>query len=57
MAYQEAWIQNETVKQNIIFGKDFDEVLYNDCIKACALDLDLSLLPNGDKTELGERVN
>ena len=54
---QEAWIQNETVKQNIIFGKYFDEALYHDCIKACALDIDLNLLPAGDKTELGEKVN
>ena len=53
---QQAWIQNETVKNNILFGKTYDEVLYLDCIKACALETDLNLLPAGDKTEIGEKV-
>ena len=53
---QQPWIQNETVKNNILFGNDYDESLYNTCIKACALETDLNLLPAGDKTEIGEKV-
>ena len=54
---QQPWIQNETVKNNILFGKNYDETLCNECIRSCALDADLNLLPAGDKTEIGEKVN
>lgn len=49
------WIQNTTVKENIVFGGDFDEKRYSDVIYACSLESDLSLLPAGDRTEIGER--
>ena len=52
---QYAWIQNATVKDNILFGKEFDDKWYNDVIDACALRPDLDMLPNGDQTEIGER--
>ncbi|KAF2003407.1 hypothetical protein P154DRAFT_543812 [Amniculicola lignicola CBS 123094] len=52
---QYAWIQNTTVKENIIFGKDFDKQWYNKVIDACALRPDLEMLPAGDMTEIGER--
>ncbi|KAL2268688.1 hypothetical protein VTJ83DRAFT_3534 [Remersonia thermophila] len=52
---QYAWIQNATVKQNILFGKDMDKPWYDEVIKACALQRDLDMLPNGDMTEIGER--
>lgn len=52
---QSAWIQNATVKENIIFGTDFDEEWYNEVIDACALRADLDMLPSGDATEIGER--
>ncbi|KAI0157470.1 P-loop containing nucleoside triphosphate hydrolase protein [Xylariaceae sp. FL1272] len=52
---QYAWIQNATVRQNILFGKDMDRSWYKDVIKACALEPDLDMLPNGDATEIGER--
>lgn len=52
---QEAWIVNATLKDNIIFGNDFDETKYNNVIAAAALVPDLAQLPNGDKTEIGER--
>jgi ATP-binding cassette, subfamily C (CFTR/MRP), member 1 len=34
---QTAWILNATLKENILFGKSFDEKLYNEVIDACAL--------------------
>ncbi|GMF01738.1 unnamed protein product [[Candida] boidinii] len=49
------WIQNATVKDNILFGKDFDQEKYRTVIKACALENDLDILPAGDRTEIGER--
>ncbi|KAI5358713.1 putative AAA+ ATPase domain, ABC transporter type 1, transmembrane domain-containing protein [Septoria linicola] len=52
---QYAWIQNATVKENIIFGKDYNRKWYNEVIDACALRPDLEMLPAGDLTEIGER--
>ncbi|XP_031342453.1 probable multidrug resistance-associated protein lethal(2)03659 isoform X4 [Photinus pyralis] len=54
-ASQDAWIFSSTIKQNILFGSKMDESRYADVIKCCALERDLSLLPNGDKTIVGER--
>ncbi|XP_010133954.1 PREDICTED: canalicular multispecific organic anion transporter 1 [Buceros rhinoceros silvestris] len=57
MAYvpQQAWIQNATLKENILFGSELDEARYQQVIKACALLPDLELLPAGDQTEIGEK--
>ncbi|BFI05699.1 protein MpABCC1 [Marchantia polymorpha subsp. ruderalis] len=52
---QSAWIQNGTIKDNILFGKHFDEALYNDTVRVCALEGDLMQLTYGDDTEIGER--
>ncbi|KAI9812539.1 MAG: hypothetical protein M1832_000390 [Thelocarpon impressellum] len=52
---QYAWIQNATVKDNILFGKECDPVWYDKVLEACALKPDLEVLPNGDLTEIGER--
>ena len=53
---QQAWIQNATVKNNILFGKQLDESYYKEVIKSCALSTDLNILPAGDSTEIGEKV-
>lgn len=52
---QYAWIQNATVRNNILFGKDYDEAWYNQVVDACALRPDMEMFPNGDQTEIGER--
>jgi len=52
---QEAWLLNMSLRDNIIFGSDYDEKHYKNVIKVCALQRDLSLMPDGDKTEIGER--
>jgi ATP-binding cassette subfamily C (CFTR/MRP) protein 1 len=52
---QYAWIQNATVRENIVFGKDFDQKWYDEVVDACALRADLEMLPAGDRTEIGER--
>ncbi|XP_018568582.1 multidrug resistance-associated protein 1-like [Anoplophora glabripennis] len=52
---QQAWIQNATLKDNILFGKEFHKELYNKVIEACALKADFEMLPGGDQTEVGEK--
>ena len=57
MAYvpQQAWIQNATVKENILFGK-FDEKFYKQVIDATSLRSDFDIFPAADQTEIGEKV-
>lgn len=52
---QHAWIQNTTIRDNIIFGKPFDLEWYQRVVEACALPADFKILPAGDMTEIGER--
>ncbi|KAL8828283.1 MAG: hypothetical protein Q9191_002678 [Dirinaria sp. TL-2023a] len=52
---QYAWIQNTTVRENILFGKDYNRKWYDEVVDACALRADLDMLPHGDQTEIGER--
>jgi ABC-type multidrug transport system fused ATPase/permease subunit len=52
---QYAWIQNATVRENIIFGKEFKKKWYDEVVDACALRPDLNMLPHNDATEIGER--
>ncbi|KAG8697036.1 hypothetical protein FRC09_008111, partial [Ceratobasidium sp. 395] len=54
-AAQEAWVQNETIRENILFGAEYDEVRYNKVISQCALERDLTLFDAGDQTEVGEK--
>ena len=32
---QNPWIQNMTIRENILFGNDYDEEFYNHIIKIC----------------------
>ncbi|KAG5674807.1 hypothetical protein PVAND_004755 [Polypedilum vanderplanki] len=52
---QQSWIQNATLKDNILFGRPFDKKRYEQIIEACALKPDLEILPGGDQTEIGEK--
>lgn len=58
MAYvpQQAWIQNATLRDNILFGRPYVEEKYRRVMDACALTPDLEILPGGDQTEIGEKV-
>ena len=53
---QEAWIRNETMQKNILFGNDMKKMRYDLVLDACALSLDIEMLPAGDHTEIGEKV-
>ncbi|CAD6187004.1 unnamed protein product [Caenorhabditis auriculariae] len=52
---QQPWIQNMTVRDNIVFGRPFDKKRYDSVLFACALKPDLKILPEGDQTEIGEK--
>ncbi|KAG0023806.1 hypothetical protein BGZ80_007988 [Entomortierella chlamydospora] len=54
-ASQTHWIQNATIRNNILFDTPFDEERYWRVVKACSLEKDLSNMPYGDQTEIGER--
>ncbi|XP_058473003.1 multidrug resistance-associated protein 1-like isoform X1 [Solea solea] len=54
-APQQAWVQNASVKDNIVFGGERKESWYHRVLEACALLPDLDLLPAGDATEIGEK--
>ncbi|KAG2056246.1 multidrug resistance-associated ABC transporter [Suillus hirtellus] len=54
-AAQNPWILSASVRDNILFSHEYDEVFYNLVIEACALKTDLELLPQGDLTEVGEK--
>ncbi|KAE9001696.1 ABC transporter C family member 3, partial [Phytophthora fragariae] len=53
-ASQQAWIQNQTVRDNILFGEPYDAAHYLGVITACQLAPDFEMLEHGDRTEIGE---
>ena len=52
---QQAWIQNATVKSNILFKKLYDGDFYAQVVEACSLTPDLEILIAGENTEIGEK--
>lgn len=52
---QSAWICNASVRDNIVFGRPFDEERYRKVIEQCCLERDLEILPFGDETIIGEK--
>ncbi|CAF4276271.1 unnamed protein product [Rotaria sp. Silwood2] len=55
-AAQTSWIFSDTLRANILFEKPYDEQRYTKVIRACCLDIDLTMLgPRGDLTIIGEK--
>lgn len=52
---QTAWLQNASIRDNILFGLPYVESRYRDTLTACALDKDLEIFEDGDMTEIGEK--
>jgi ABC-type multidrug transport system fused ATPase/permease subunit len=52
---QVAWIQNKSIKENILFGQDYSEAMYQRVLHVCALEQDLEMLPQGDESMGGLR--
>nr|KAG5686146.1 hypothetical protein BaRGS_020006 [Batillaria attramentaria] len=51
---QQAWIQNATVRDNILFGRPYNRSQYKQTVTACQLTHDFAIMPAGDMTEIGE---
>ena len=54
-AAQEPWVFSGTLKDNILFGRPYEEEWYYDVLKACSLDEDIDRFPHRDQTLVGER--
>ncbi|KAI8891188.1 P-loop containing nucleoside triphosphate hydrolase protein, partial [Backusella circina FSU 941] len=52
---QTPWLQNATIKDNILFGLPYLAKRYKETIFQCALTQDLDYLEDGDQTEIGEK--
>ncbi|XP_078067705.1 ATP-binding cassette sub-family C member 5-like isoform X1 [Mustelus asterias] len=48
---QQAWLLNTSLRDNILFGKSYEEERYNNVLEACCLYPDIESLPYGDMTE------
>ncbi|KAI0915035.1 ABC transporter [Ustulina deusta] len=53
-ASQSPWLQNETIRENILFNSPFEQVRYDRVIEACGLTIDMGEFPERDETEVGE---
>ncbi|KAK4701289.1 hypothetical protein P7C70_g4945, partial [Phenoliferia sp. Uapishka_3] len=54
-ASQAPWLQDDSIRANILFGAAWDEDRYNKVVFQCALESDLSIMPEGDRTQVGEK--
>lgn len=52
---QTAWLQNATIRENILFGNAFDDSRYRSVLHQCALEVDLKVFPRGDQIQVGEK--
>mmetsp|Transcript_9780 Transcript_9780/g.14754 ORF Transcript_9780/g.14754 Transcript_9780/m.14754 type:complete len:854 (+) Transcript_9780:3062-5623(+) len=52
---QTAWIKNETLRNNVLFGQAYDESKYEETIHVCALQSDIDMLVGGNDCEIGEK--
>jgi len=50
---QKPWVLNDTVKQNILFDKQYNEEAYKEAIRGSCLEQDLKTLVKKDDTEIG----
>ena len=52
---QAPWLIGATIRENILFGRAYDKTRYDSVIAACALERDLEIFEDGDKTIVGEK--
>jgi ABC-type multidrug transport system fused ATPase/permease subunit len=52
---QQPWILNATVRDNILFGREFDQDLFAAAVEGACLAADLAILPAGVMTDIGEK--
>lgn len=49
------WVFAASVRQNILFGQDYDHNRYLSVVRSCALLRDYEQFENGDRTIIGEK--
>ena len=54
-ASQIPWIQNDTIRNNILFFNEYDKVKYDEILEKCQLNYDLDNFEGKDLTEIGEK--
>lgn len=54
-ANQESWVFAASIRQNILFGEEYDRHRYNVVVQSCALLRDFEQFEKGDLTIVGER--
>ncbi|KAG9092399.1 hypothetical protein FS749_015765 [Ceratobasidium sp. UAMH 11750] len=52
---QTAWLQNDSIQNNILFGLPMNRERYRKTLEACALTADLAIIEDGDQAEIGEQ--
>ncbi|KAK6910984.1 hypothetical protein I203_105019 [Kwoniella mangroviensis CBS 8507] len=52
---QTPWLIGASIKENIVFGSEWDSKRYNAVVDACALRRDFEIFELGDETEVGEK--
>lgn len=52
---QQAWLLNDTVRNNILFSSEYESGRYKAVVEACGLERDFEILEAGDSTEVGEK--
>ena len=52
---QESWTFAGTIRQNILFGREYNEKKYRKVIEVCSLKKDIKSFPYGDNTWVGEK--
>ena len=46
-APQVSWIFSGTLKENILFDREYEPAWYDNVIKSCCLEADIEILPKG----------
>lgn len=55
IATQDVWLEQATIRENIVFGVPYDEERFEQVVEACALNFDLATWEAREHTEIGER--
>ncbi|KDN42598.1 hypothetical protein K437DRAFT_158415 [Tilletiaria anomala UBC 951] len=51
---QQPWLQQRSIRENILFGSPFEKERYEQVLEICALNPDLAIFEEGDLQEVGE---
>eukprot|EP00511_Aplanochytrium_stocchinoi_P000669 CAMPEP_0204826916 /NCGR_PEP_ID=MMETSP1346-20131115/4507_1 /ASSEMBLY_ACC=CAM_ASM_000771 /TAXON_ID=215587 /ORGANISM="Aplanochytrium stocchinoi, Strain GSBS06" /LENGTH=1496 /DNA_ID=CAMNT_0051955151 /DNA_START=280 /DNA_END=4770 /DNA_ORIENTATION=+ len=55
LSSQVPWLKTGTIRENVLFGSEFEPKTYQEVLRVCQLQEDLKKLPKLDLTEIGEK--